>query len=234
MSFVIFKYVGFTSPLYNVVPVSPSPMATNVPPTLINNLAFGHFSKINCVRFFTFFSKFDSHKNVIPLLFILSKKSDYGELLYAKTIDLTLPFIRTQEDFELAVKSIKDLIASDEQGNYRRKTFIVIDGIESLTKSALLNDLENYRNLLDYLTLKQKVDVITGVDLMQSIFSGNPGVFVGFGNCLITVQSPEKADVTYVNVDCSLSTPTAFEYPSSPTFLETVASLNTAMEGVDD
>lgn len=166
--------------------------------------------------------------------FILSTKSDYGELLSAKTIDLTLPFIRTQEDFELAVKSIKDLIANDEQGKYRRKTFIVIDGIESLTKSALLNDLENYRNLLDYLTLKQKVDVITGVDLMQSIFSGNPGVFVGFGNCLITVHSPEKADVTYVNVDFSLSTPTAFEYPSSPTFLETVASLNTAMEGIVD
>ena len=56
------------------------------------------------------------------------------------------------------------------------------------------------------------MDIITGVDLMQSIFSGYPGAFVGVGNALVTTREQGKADVTLVADDASLSLPVAIEY----------------------
>ena len=71
--------------------------------------------------------------------------------------------------------------------------------------------------------------MITGAELMRSIFSGYPGAFVGVGNCLVTTREEGVADVTYVQDNSSLSLPTVLHYPSMPSFTETVIYLNSLL-----
>jgi hypothetical protein len=59
----------------------------------------------------------------------------------------------------------------------------------------------------------------------QGIFR-EPGVFVGFGNSLVTTREEGRADVTFVHDDFSLSLPTAIEYPQTPSVTETIIFLN--------
>ena len=76
------------------------------------------------------------------------------------------------------------------------------------------------------LAREKNVAIISGAELIKSIFSGNPGVFVGVGNCLITTREEGRADVTYVGEDSSLSMPVALQYPDSPSVLESIIYLN--------
>lgn len=71
-----------------------------------------------------------------------------------------------------------------------------------------------------------KVEIVTGVDLLKSIFSGYPGAFVGIGNCLVTPKGEGKADVTYVNTDSSLTLPAEISFPDSPSLAETIDFFN--------
>ena len=73
---------------------------------------------------------------------------------------------------------------------------------------------------------RKNVEIISGVSLMKSIFSGYPGAFVGVGNALVTTDGVGKADVTYVGDDFALSLPTAITLPDAPTVSETVLLLN--------
>lgn len=162
---------------------------------------------------------------------ILSPRAEYGELLKLQGADITVPFVRTKTDFENGILCVKELLALYKQGKGYPKLILVLDGLEELDKSndTLRGDLEEYRNVFDLLAREQNVQVISGVDLIKSIFSGNPGVFVGVGNCLVTTREEGKADVTKVGEDCSLSLPTAIEYPQIPSVTETVILLNSIM-----
>ena len=104
--------------------------------------------------------------------------------------------------------------------------FLVLDGLESIEGCNANGDLEEYRAIFDLFPRRSDVDVITGVDLMKSIFSGYPGAFVGVGNCLVSLREDGKADVTYVAEDGGLSLPTPIHYPSHPSITETVIFLN--------
>ena len=79
---------------------------------------------------------------------------------------------------------------------------------------------------------KDGVDIITGVDLGKSIFSGHPGALLGAGNCLITTHKEGEADVTYVEEDFSLTLPAPISYPSEPTVMESIVLLNTLPSNV--
>ncbi|MBQ8685040.1 MAG: hypothetical protein IJ514_02570 [Clostridia bacterium] len=156
---------------------------------------------------------------------VLSPKTEYGELLRLNSLDITVPFVQTKADLESAKGCIADLIKLHERERGCPKLFLVLDGLEEIDGCNQNGDLEEYRALFDTLARKD-VEIISGVALMKSIFSGYPGAFVGVGNCLITTREAGKADVTYVSDDSALSLPTAITVPDGPTVNETVLLLN--------
>lgn len=158
--------------------------------------------------------------------FILSPKTEYGELLRLKSIDATVPYVRLKSDLDIAVDTLKELLLMRENGMGYPHLFIVLDGLENLPDCNKSGDLEEYRAIFDLIRRREDVDVICGVDLTHSIFGGYPGAFVGIGNCLVSLREDGKADVTYVKEDASLSLPVPITYPSAPSVLETVIFLN--------
>ena len=158
--------------------------------------------------------------------FVLSPRQEYGELLRLHSIDVTVPYINSKADFDQAVETIKELLRMREYGNGYPRLFIVLDGLDDLPDCNVNGDLTEYRELFDLLMRKPDVELISGVDLGRSIFSGYPGAFLGIGNCLVTIREEGKADVTYVNDDSSMSLPAPITYPSEPTVMESVIYLN--------
>ena len=158
--------------------------------------------------------------------FILSTNTEYGELLRLKSMDATVPYIRTKSDLDLSLETLAKLLRDRENGKGYPRLFVIMDGIESLEGCNRNEDLEEYRVVLDMLARKSDVELIAGVELTKSIFSGYPGAFVGIGNCLVATRETGKADVTYVNDDASLTLPEPITYPSAPSIMETVLFFN--------
>ncbi len=165
-------------------------------------------------------------------LFVLSPSQDYGELLRMKNMEITLPYIRDKADFEKSVDALKELLRMREYGKGYPRLLVVLDGIENLEGCNRNQDLEEYRAVIEILSRREDVDIITGVELTRSIFSGYPGAFVGVGNCLVATRELGKADVTYVQDDASLTMPMPITYPTAPSITETVLFFNSvAKEG---
>ncbi len=158
--------------------------------------------------------------------FVLSPKSEYGELLRMKNISMTAPYIRAKSDLELAIETLKELLSLRAFGRGYPRLIVVLDGLEGLEDCNRNGDLEEYRELFELLSGKADVDVFTGVELTKSIFSGYPGAFVGVGNCLVATRESGKADITYVREDASLSMPLPLTYPDAPSITETVLFFN--------
>ncbi len=158
--------------------------------------------------------------------FVLSPSTEYGELLRLKSMDLTLPYMRSKEDLSQATETLKHLLSTREYGKGYPRLVVVLDGLESLEDCNRNGDLEEYNKLLELLSRREDVDVVTGVELTKSIFSGYPGAFVGVGNCLIATRETGKADVTYVQEDTSLTMPLPLTYPDNPSLTETVLFFN--------
>lgn len=162
---------------------------------------------------------------------VLSPRTEYGELLKLKSIDVTVPYIRTKADLEKAKACVKQLTADFARGVGYPKLFLVLDGLEELQGANGNGDFDEYREFFDMLAREKNVAIISGAELIRSIFSGNPGVFVGVGNCLVTTREEGRADVTYVGEDSSLSMPVAIQYPDSPSVLESIIYLNASYIG---
>ncbi len=162
--------------------------------------------------------------------FIISPKTEYGELLRLKSMDVTVPYIRSKSDLDMAVLTIKELLSQRADGVGYPHLFIVLDGLEELEDCNRNGDLEEYREIFELFTRREDIDMVCGAELMRSIFSGYPGAFVGVGNCLVSLREEGKADVTYVNDDASLSLPIPVRYPSEPSVMETIIYLNALPE----
>ncbi len=158
--------------------------------------------------------------------FVLSPGQDYGELLRMKNMEITLPYIHDKVDFERSVDTLRELLRMREYGRGYPRLLVVLDGIEDLEGCNRNQDLEEYRAVVEILSRREDVDIITGVDLTKSIFSGYPGAFVGVGNCLVATRELGKADVTYVQDDASLTMPMPITYPTAPSITETVLFFN--------
>ncbi len=158
--------------------------------------------------------------------FVLSPAAEYGELLRMKNMEITLPYIREKGDLERGVDTLKELLRMRECGKGYPRLLVVMDGVEGLEGCNRNQDLEEYRAAMELLSRREDVDLITGVDLTKSIFSGYPGAFVGIGNCLVATRELGKADVTYVQDDASLTMPMPITYPSAPSLTETVLFFN--------
>ena len=61
--------------------------------------------------------------------FILSPRQEYGELLRLRNMDVTVPYIRTKSDLNLAVETIKELLRLREFGQGYPHLFLVLDGL---------------------------------------------------------------------------------------------------------
>ncbi|MBQ8283838.1 MAG: hypothetical protein IJX75_01970 [Clostridia bacterium] len=163
--------------------------------------------------------------------FVLSPRLEYSEILRLKNIDATIPYIREKSDLESAKETLKELFQMRTTGAGYPHLIVVLDGLEDLSDCNKNNDLEEYREFLELVSRKEDVEIVSGVDLMKSIFSGYPGTFVGIGNCLVSTREEGKADVTYVNDDASLSQPTPMNFPDSPSVVESVIFLNAVPRG---
>ncbi len=158
--------------------------------------------------------------------FVLSPYHEYGELLRMRSMDITVPYLRTKEDFDKGVETLKALLRLRANGKGYPRLVVVLDGLESLEGCNRNEDLEEYRDLIELLARKEDVEVITGAELTKSIFSSYPSAFVGVGNCLVATRESGKADVTYVQDDASLTMPSPIRYPCMPSLTETVLFFN--------
>ncbi len=157
---------------------------------------------------------------------VLSPKKEYGELLRFRNMDVTVPYVTTKTDLENVKATLTELIQMRKGRQVFPKLFLVLDGLETLPDCNKNGDMEEYRDIFELITRVEGVELITGVDIVKSIFSGYPGAFVGIGNCLVATQEEGKADVTYVNADASLSQPLPMQFPFSPSITETIVFLN--------
>jgi hypothetical protein len=158
--------------------------------------------------------------------FILSPYTEYGELLKLDGADITVPFVRSKEDLQAVRDCLVKLTELYDKETQCLKLFLILDGLEELDGCNKNADFEEYRDLFELLVRRPNVEVISGVELMKSIFSGYPGAFVGLGNCLVTTREHGRADVTFVGEDSSLSLPLTITYADLPTVEETVMQFN--------
>ena len=154
---------------------------------------------------------------------ILSPYLTYGELMALNRADITVPFVRGAEDLKAAQACLQDIVRMRGEGKPSPKLFVVLDGIETLTEGDTA--LMSYRPFLDTVGTSG-VEIISGVDLQKSVFAGYPGGFVGVGNCLVTTGGSGSADLTYVNLDTSMSLPKNITYPSMPSVADAVVFFN--------
>lgn len=159
-------------------------------------------------------------------VFILSTKTEYGELLRLQNADITVPYIHSKQNLEESKRCLDNLLAFRDGANGCPYLVLVLDGLEELQGCNSNGDLEEYRDFIDMVGRRKDVEIVSGVDLMKSIFSGYPGAYVGVGNCLVTTREEGKADITYVGEDATLSMPTPMSYPSEPSITETVIFFN--------
>ena len=160
---------------------------------------------------------------------IISPDLSYGRFMRMQGADVTVPFINGQADLDAALATIAALSASREGKARTPKLFVVVDGIECFAADDKRATLECYRPFFEAVGTSG-IELITGVDLAQTIFAGYPGAFVGVGNCLVTPALGGEADVTYVNVDATMTPPKSFVYPSMPTVAESITFFNGILE----
>ncbi len=156
---------------------------------------------------------------------IVSPDLSYGELLSFQSADITAPYIRTGKDIEQALNALKDLVSMRKAADKKfPRLVVVLDGLEKVVgdQNGLLEAYQPFTELVRGVD----VTVITGVDLLKSIYKGYPGAFVGIGNCLVTADGEGKTDVTYAKEDSSLTEPVSLDYPSAPSVKEVIAFFN--------
>lgn len=159
------------------------------------------------------------------MFLVLSPYEGYAELLRLKAGDVTVPYIRSSADYLAALESLRGLVRMRSLNPGFPRLFVVLDGLEELPDVQNDGMLEPYKACFEAVGTSG-VEIITGVNLLKSIFSGYPGAFVGIGNCLVTPKGEGKADVTYVNTDSSLTLPKEIVFPDSPAIPEAIDFFN--------
>lgn len=151
---------------------------------------------------------------------IASPKREYAELLKLTRANVIAPLIDDLSGVWTALDFAREQAILRLNGGNEKygKLFFVLDGLETLTNGSFDGYLPFFNLAHSY-----GVDVITGVDLLGSVFEERPQDFVGGENCLVTVTNAGKADVVYVQKNGKLTLPAAFFYPSEPNFADSLA-----------
>lgn len=165
--------------------------------------------------------------------FVLSPRKEYAGLLGLNCLDSVIPYVQSKEDLLSAKAALRDLAYMYGDNKKRARLILVLDGLEELPNANERGELWEYREIFDLMSRIPNVDVISGLDLKKSIFSGCPGAFVGIENCLISLRDDGKADVTYVNDDTKLSAPILMDCPNDTDLGETISFLNAVFNGAE-
>jgi hypothetical protein len=153
---------------------------------------------------------------------VISPKRDYFELLRLTRSNVVAPLI---DNMDGAIKGLE--FARSQAINYAKtgenygKLFLVLDGLETLSNGS-------FDCYLPFFNLAHAygVDIITGVDLIGSLFENRPQDFIGVGNSLISVSAIDKADVVYAQKNGVLTLPISVRFPSEPSVAETLSYVN--------
>ena len=151
---------------------------------------------------------------------VVSPKREYAELLRLTRANVVAPLIDGLSgvwqalDFARAQAALRLNGGNEKYG----KLFFLLDGLETLANGR-------FDVYLPFFNLAQSygVDVVTGVDLLGSVFEERPQDFVGGENCLVTVTNAGKADVVFSKRDGGLTLPATFFYPDEPNFADALA-----------
>lgn len=165
------------------------------------------------------------YSNTESVFIVVSPNVYYGQFMKLKSVDVTIPFITSERDIPPVLEAVKAIAEMRKAKPSKTKTFLVLDGIETVLPEEERFKLDCYRPFFDAAT-GSGIEIITGVDLSKSVFAGYPSVFVGIGNCLVAPAVGGEMDVTYVEMDGSMSLPKKGEYPSLPTITECIERRN--------
>lgn len=160
---------------------------------------------------------------------VLSPYAEYTELLGLVHADVTVPYLKSAEDFEEALKTVESLVAMRAMRKGFPRLFIVAEGLEKIEGLKGDDVTEAYSRCLAAAG-RSDTEVIAGIELTESAYASYPGAVIGIGNCLVSVKGGGKADVTQVGADSSLGLPRELIYHSEPSFKEVVSILNGACE----
>ena len=142
---------------------------------------------------------------------VLSPNPVYTRLLRLKNADVTVPYIRSEKDLSSVLSAVFPLIERARK-KATPKLFLVLDGLEELGSKELSRTLKAYLPFFEK-TVLAPVEIITGVNMENSIFSGDPSVFVGAGNTLVSVDELTYADATYIDETGNTCLPERIDYP---------------------
>lgn len=160
---------------------------------------------------------------------ILSPHSEYTALLSLAGVDISVPYMKTKDDFLLALETIGELSRMRANGRAYPKLIVVCDGLEEIDGLYLDDITEPYSACLEKLGAIRS-ELFAVVDLTKSKFCSFPGAVVGIGNCLISTKADGKADLTHVGMDSSLGAPRQMEYPFVDDFVANVKRINEQMK----
>ena len=160
---------------------------------------------------------------------ILSPHEEYSALLSLSGVDVSIPYMRTKDDFDLALNTLKELSLMRTLSASYPRLIVVCDGLEEI-EGVTCDDVTD-----PYLACLEKVgavraEVIAAMDITKSHFASFPGAVIGIGNCLFSTKEKGKGDVTHVKSDSSLGVPRQVEYPSLEDFRLAAKAINEKMQ----
>ena len=156
---------------------------------------------------------------------IISPNLHYGKFMNLTKACMLVPVLMTERDVTAALESVRALAKARMDKPSGAKMFLVLDGLELLGGETDRENLACYRPFFEAVGASG-IEIITGVDLSKTIFSGYPAAFVGLGNCLVVPSVGGEMDVTYVGIDGVTSLPKRAKYPSLPTLSECIENRN--------
>ena len=135
---------------------------------------------------------------------VLSPKREYARLLLLPQADVNVFYTDTKEQFEECRQALLS-----ELENSKKKQIFVLDGLERFAEKSL-DGTKPYIDFLDK-TLGKYCEILMGIDLEKSLFSGFPGAIVGSGNAVLVLKGDGQANLTRVGEDSSLGVPTEID-----------------------
>ncbi len=159
------------------------------------------------------------------IFLIVSPNLHYGQFMKLENADVTVPFVTSLRDVPPVLEAVRTLAQMRKDKHSEAKTFLVLDGLEMLEEEDKRSGLDCYRAFFEAVGTSG-IEIITGVDIAKTIFVGYPAAFVGIGNCLVAPSVGGEMDVTYVEIDGTMTLPKKCSYPSLPTLSECIELRN--------
>ncbi len=160
---------------------------------------------------------------------ILSPHDEYSALLSLSGVDISIPYMRTKEDFDLAMQTVEALSRMRTLSSSYPRLIVVCDGLEEIEGLPFDDVTEPYTRCLEKVGAIRS-EVIAAADITKSNFCSFPGAVVGIGNCLVSTKGLGKGDITQVGLDSSLGVPRQAEYPVLTDLAIAVQKINERMQ----